>query len=233
MEICQGRGEFSFSFCWSFYLFIHLYGIGIAAFSLFSFVNRGPQASLQQQPQPQQQWMAQMNGGPSNQVPPGLPQQMPNMTPQAQHQEAVAPSSPFHPSLAQGQPAPPIPRTTQTPQQQQMPHLMRPPATSPQPHAGVPVLPPTRPPSHQPSAVGQHLGPRPDVPGQMTIPFLFVKDRAQFDGLISRFHTMTSHQPDSQMLNLGDRRVDLFQLHVEVGKRGGAKVVCIIFLFLV
>ena len=56
-------------------------------------------------------------------------------------------------------------------------------------------------------------------------PIAFVKDRALFDALIFRFHTMTSYQADSQMLNLGDRRIDLFQLHVEVGKRGGAKVV--------
>ena len=62
-------------------------------------------------------------------------------------------------------------------------------------------------------------------------PIAFVRDRAQFDALIFRFHTLMNHQADSTMLNLGDRRVDLFQLHVEVGKRGGANIVRITYCY--
>lgn len=193
---------------------------------LQSFSNRPAQNPAHpQQPQPQQPWMAAMNGG--GPMANGTPQQMPNMTPQNQNQESHAPSSPFHPSLVQSQQQQPIPRSGPTPQQQQMAHLMgRPSHGSPHPSPSMQPRPPSRPPSLQPGIPSQQALQRAPDATQNGLPFPPIMDAALFRRLLQQFLSSNNIPIEQAMLVVGEAHIDLHKLHVEVIRRGGWKAVC-------
>jgi hypothetical protein len=172
-----------------------------------------------------------MNGGPSSGLTNGMSQQMPNMGAQNQHQEGAIPSSPFHPSLVQSQQQPPIPRSGPTPQQQsQIPaHLMqgRPPLSSPQPGSSVQVMPPSRPASLQPGMMPTQMVPRPppDAAGQSALPYPPITEPNVFQRCMQQYMQGNPMTIDQQMLAIGDKRVDIHRLHIEVVGRGGCRMV--------
>lgn len=187
-------------------------------------MSMGPNLGAQQQLPANAGWVSQDNRGTGN---PSGPMSTPNIA-NAQPNNGVPPhqlsTSPFpHPSLVQRQQATPVPRMGPTPQQQQQQQaveaLMRQNHPSPQrgptPAAPGQNRPPQQMQSFDHAADGQRSG-------MGTLPSL---DRAKFEDIIKQWWIRGGINVDERMLAVGDRRIDLYDLYVEVNNLGGAAAV--------
>lgn len=182
-------------------------------------MNLQPNIGAQQsQLPPNAGWVAQENRVNGNA--PG-PISTPNMAnAQPGNGQPQLSTSPFHPSVGQRQQTTPVPRLGPTPQQQQqaMEALLRQNHPSPQrgptPAASVQNRPPQ---SMQPfdHADGQRVG-------MGSLPSL---DRAKFEEIIKQWWQQNNINVEERMLAVGDRRIDLYDLYVEVTRLGGAVAV--------
>lgn len=130
-------------------------------------------------------------------------------------------NSPFHPSLTHPQQTTPVPRMGPTPQQHPMENFLRQQNNQPSPQRGPT---PATTPQNRPQPHFDHPeGPRPG-PVMGSMPTL---DRLKFEDMIKQWWQHNGTSVDERMLLLGERRIDLYELYVEVTRLGGAVAVSI------